>query len=220
MSQETDTIPEVGVWAAFAEEIGGVFSEGPHSKPSIMHIAAPGTVHYEFKGHEVLVDTLVSPGNNNQTPQLTTRFRTLINNEDGFRFKVYREIDSLFASTLKFLRLLKDVEIGDPAFDAQFIMRGNDDEKVKHFFSNPTMQEKLGGMEDDCWLEIRDKDSNLFKRSPPKGVDILTWVKRGLVSEVDGLRSTSELFHFTIELLIEMDIVSSHVPEARITDYT
>ncbi len=219
MANEAEPIPAVATWAAFAEEVGGVFTEGPHSRPSIMQIAAPGTVQYTYKGFQVLLDTIVSQGAQNQPVRLTTRLRTLISNPGGFRFKIYRELDSLFATALKFVKLLKDVEIGDPEFDAQFIMRGTDEELVKRFFSDKTMQAHLASMPQNALLEIRDKDANIFKKKLPGDVDILVWSSRPLLEDLDALRSTRELFNYVLQQLIAMDAVQELPPDVFIADY-
>ena len=201
MTQEAQRPPGVDAWTQFAEHVGGTFTEGPHSTPSINHVAVPGTVHYRFQEWEVVLDTLTVIGPNNLGPYTATRLRTPFKNKDGFRFKVYREIDSLFMASLKFLRLMKDVEIGDPDFDAQFILRGNNDEKIRRLFSNATLQQHLEALPADCVLEIADDDPNIFKQQLPRGVDYLSWRARGVITDLSVLRSMSALFHQTLTVL-------------------
>ena len=183
-----------------------------------MHIAVPGVVRYAYEGHEVVLDTIAAPGSKNQTPRPLTRFRTLFESKEGFRFKIYPENGDVFEKGLKFFGLMKDVEIGQPEFDAQFIMRGTDDQRIKQFFSDPTLQQLLEPMPPFSVLQVLDNDPNFFKKRLPKGVDILTWSFRGVADNLEMLRSMRALFHYTLARMIELDIAAATPPDVEITD--
>ena len=213
MAEAKQKIPAVAIWSQFADDVGGAFEESPHSTPSMMHIAVPGTVQYAHQGWNIMLDTFAMPAQENKTPQTMTRLRTLITSTDDFRFKIYREIDSMFMSTLKFLKLMKDVEIGDPAFDAQFIMRGTDDDKIRQFFSDAAFKEQFAAMPANAVLEIRDNDPNFFKKKLPRGVDILQWSSRSIVNDGEVLRTMASLFHRTLARLVDLGSAEAGSPD-------
>ena len=218
MKNESDKIPEVAIWALFAEEVGGVYTESPLSSPSVMHIAVPGTVVFAIEGREVLLDTIVMPGSNNTSHRTTTRFRALVHNSAGFRFKIYRELDTAFGGALKFMRLLKDVEIGHPEFDKQFIMRGTDEDKVKRFFSDPDYQALLELLPSHAVLHILDDDTNIFKRKLPKEVDILTLSLHGGSYDIEALRAMKNLFEGTLRRLAGLQEIGPYQPEGSLPE--
>ncbi len=121
-------------------------------------------------------------------------------------------------SALKFLHLIKDIEIGDPDFDAQFIIRGSDEYKIGRLFSDKHMQTMLNPMPENSVFQILDQDPNIFKRNLPHGVDILQWSYRGVCDDPQLLRAMCELFHYTLSQLVVLDSASSMGPKETLKD--
>ncbi len=195
------------IWSEFAQETGGTYEPGDS-----------GAITYQFKHWKIKLDTHVPPPTGNQVPRPATRMRTVFINRSGFNFKIYREIDNLFSSTLKFLRLLKDVELGDPEFDSMFIMRGTDEQEIKRLFLDKNMQSLMKAAPANGVLQIMDDDPNIFKRKLPGGVDILSWWTRGLVVEKSELKALLDLFLYTLTRLIELGVVEENSADAVLPD--
>ena len=55
-------------------------------------------------------------------------------NPEGFRFTIYRK--GIFSELGKLLGM-QDIEVGDPEFDEAFIIKGNDEFKVRESLRRP-----------------------------------------------------------------------------------
>lgn len=69
-----------------------------------------------------------------------TRMRAPFVNPGGFRFTIYRK--GTFSNFAKWLGM-QDIEVGYPSFDDAFIIKGNDEAKVREFFSNARLRELI-----------------------------------------------------------------------------
>lgn len=59
-------------------------------------------------------------------------------NKDGLYFKISRQ--GFFDSIGKLFGM-QDIEIGDPFFDEQFVIKGNNPEKIKLLFADGNIKE-------------------------------------------------------------------------------
>ena len=106
------------VWRQLSQEIGAEFVEGGFWKGS--------KVQAHVKPWTITLDTYtVSTGKSSVT---YTRMRAPYINPEGFRFTIYRK--NLFSDLGKFLGM-QDIEVGYPEFDEAFIIKGNDESKVR-----------------------------------------------------------------------------------------
>ena len=85
-------------------------------------------------------------------------------NPDGFRFRVYRH--GLFSDLGKLLGM-QDVEVGQPAFDEAFIIKGTDEGKLRQLFANPKILELIDAQK-DIDFSVKD-DEGWFGPSFPDG---------------------------------------------------
>ena len=107
------------VWRQLSQEIGAEFVKGglwkgnkvqAHVGPWIDHL---GHLHrLDRKNGKYLTHECVLP----------------YVNPEGFRFTIYRK--SIFSDLGKLLGM-QDIEVGDPDFDEAFIIKGNDESKVR-----------------------------------------------------------------------------------------
>ena len=118
------------VWRQLSQEIGAEFVEGGFWKGSkVQAHVGPWTV---------TLDTYTeSSGESHVT---YTRMRAPYVNPEGFRFTIYRK--SLFSDLGKLLGM-QDIEVGDPEFDEAFIIKGNDESKVRDLFANPKIRQMI-----------------------------------------------------------------------------
>src|SRR5512136_2485528 len=118
------------VWRQLGSEIGAEFVEGGFWRGN--------KVQARVKEWTVTLDTYtVSTGKSHIT---YTRMRAPYVNKDGFQFTIYRK--NLFSELGKRLGM-QDIEVGDPEFDRDFIIKGNDEFKVLALFGNPRIRQLI-----------------------------------------------------------------------------
>jgi hypothetical protein len=132
-------------------------------------------------------------------------------NKDGLYFKIYRE--GFFSSMGKFFGM-QDIEIGDPFFDDQLIIKGNDPEKIKLLFADATIKELIQ-RQPRVHLEIRD-DEGWFGAAFPEGVDELYFQCVGVIRETELLKSLFTLFSHTLMRLVQIDSAYEDDPNVKL----
>jgi hypothetical protein len=120
-------------------------------------------------------------------------------NKDGFRFTIYRK--SIFSGLGKALGM-QDVEVGYPEFDDAFIIKGNDEAKLRTLFANPRIRQLLE-MQPSIHLTVKD-DEGWFGTHFPEGVDELYFSTLGTIKDVEQLKSLYYLFAETLNQLCHM----------------
>ena len=131
------------VWQLLSQEIGAELVKGGLWKGN------------KFQAHvkpwTITLDTYtVSTGKSHVT---YTRMRAPYINPEGFRFTIYRK--NLFSDLGKFLGM-QDVEVSDPDFDEAFIIKGNDDSKVRNLFANSKIRQMIQA-QPKIRLRVKDK---------------------------------------------------------------
>ncbi|HEY3243708.1 MAG TPA: DUF3137 domain-containing protein [Phycisphaerae bacterium] len=135
----------------------------------------------------VTLDThTVSTGESNVT---YTRLRAPYVNRDGFRFEIYRK--GLFSGLGKALGM-QDVEVGHARFDDEFIIKGNDERKLRQLFDHQRIRALIEA-QPKFHLCVKD-DEGWFGTHFPQGVDELHFQVIGVIRDVERLKSLYELF--------------------------
>jgi hypothetical protein len=129
-----------------------------------------------------------------------TRMRAPFVNRDGFRFSLYRA--GLFTHLGKLLGT-QDLEIGDPVFDAKYVIRSNQPEKVRVLLANPRIRELLDS-QPRLFFTVRD-DEGWFGARYPDGVDQLLFDVPVVIREPNVLRPLFDLFTETLQELERLD---------------
>lgn len=174
------------VWRQLCQEIGAEFVEGGFWKGS--------KVQAQVKEWTVTLDTYVVSTGKTSIPY--TRMRAPYVNQDGFRFRIYRR--GVFSELGKLLGI-QDLEIGDPDFDRDHVIQGNDTAKVQALFANARIRQLIQA-QPAILLQVRD-DEGWFGPRFPEGVDELHFVVVGVIRDVERLRSLYELFAETLNHL-------------------
>jgi hypothetical protein len=94
------------------------------------------------------------------------RMRAPYVNPEGFRFAIYRKG---FFSDLGKLLGMQDIEVGEPDFDEAFIIKGNDEDRVRVLFSEPKIRQMIED-QPQIRLEVRDSEG-WFGPNFPEDVD-------------------------------------------------
>lgn len=174
------------VWRQLCSEIGAEFIGGGFWRGN--------KVQARVKEWTVTLDTYtVSTSKSHVT---YTRIRAPYVNKDGFRFTIYRR--GFFSELGKRLGM-QDIEIGDPEFDRDYVIKGNDEAKVLALFGDPRIRQLIQA-QPSIHLQVKD-DEGGFGASFPEGVDELYFHVVGVIKDVERLKSLYELFAETLNRL-------------------
>jgi hypothetical protein len=153
----------------------------------------------------IVLDTYtVSTGKSSTT---YTRMRAPFVNMDNFRFKIYRS--GIFSKLGKLLGM-QDVPVGYEEFDQEFIVKGNNEEKLEALFSNSRIRSLIEA-QPRISLEIKD-DEGIFGKHFPQGVDQLYFVVHGVIKDIDTLKELYELFAEVLKQLCVIESASDEGP--------
>ena len=111
-----------------------------------------------------------------------------------YRKHIFSGIEKLFG--------VKDVVLGFPEFDEDFIIQGNDERKLKMFFA-PFEIRELIQLQPRIHLEIR-QDEGWFKEQFPEGVNELCFRVGGVITDLDRLLDLYDLFGLVLDHLCEI----------------
>ena len=189
------------IWNQIATDIGGEFIEGGFWGKDVLV--------YKRGEWQILLDTyVVSTGQSSHT---CTRMRAPFVNRDGLYFSVSRKG---FFSSIGKLFGMQDIEIGDPFFDEQFIIKGNNSEKIKSLLADRNIRE-LCQRQPRIKLRIKD-DEGRFGPEFPEGVDELYFECVGVIKETALLKSLFALFCLILERLVRLDSAYEDDPQGYI----
>ena len=174
------------IWRQLSEQMNARFVEGGFAKGDKVQ-----ATHGDWT---VTLDTFAV--HTGKVTIVYTRMRAPYVNPDGFRFRVYRRG---FFSDVGKLFGMQDVEIGPPDFDADFIVKGNDEGKLRQLFASPRIRELIGAQK-DIDFSVKD-DEGWFGPKFPDGVDELSFTVIGVIKDIDRLKRLFELFAETLDEL-------------------
>ena len=132
-------------------------------------------------------------------------------NPSGFRFAVYRK--SVFSGLAKFFGM-QDVEIGDPPFDSDFIVKSADESKIRQLLANTRIREIITKQK-DVNFAVKD-DEGWFGTKFPDGVDELYFVVTGVIKDIDRLELLYELFTETLDELVRIGAAADTPPNVTV----
>lgn len=189
------------VWQQLCKEIGADFIDGGFWKGD--------KVLARVKEWTITLDTYtVSTGKSHVT---YTRMRAPYVNADGFRFKIYRK--SMLSDIGKYFGM-KDIEVGYPEFDRDFIIKASDESKVRSLFMNDKIR-ALIHEQPSISLEVKD-DEGWFSKNFPEGVDELYFQVTGVITDVKRLKSLYDLFGETLNHLCHIGSAYENDPQIKL----
>ncbi len=185
------------VWRQLASEIGAEFVQGGWKGNKVQARAGEWTI---------TLDTYtVSTGKTHAT---YTRMRAPYVNKDGFRFTIYRA--GLFSEMGKRLGM-QDIEVGDPLFDHDFVIQGNDESKVLSLLGNFKIRQLIQD-QPSFRLEVKN-DEGWFGASFPEGVDELCFHVVGVIKDIERCKSLYDLFAEVLTQLCQIGSASEGDPK-------
>ena len=175
------------VWRQLSQEIGAEFIEGR------FWASTDGKVQAHVGPWIVTLDVGRS---DEDGKSLVTRLRAPYVNPEGFRFTIYRKG---FFSDLGKLLGMQDLEVGDSDFDEAFIIKGNDESKVRALFANPKIRQTIQA-QPQIRLAVKDSEG-WFGPKFPEDVDELHFQVAGVIKDVERLKSLFDLFAAVLDQL-------------------
>jgi hypothetical protein len=147
-----------------------------------------------YKNWCVTLDTNVVPAG--AAAAVVTRMRAPFAGGRGFRFKLQRRdlLDALAAR----LRIHSS-ETGQADFDREFVVRSDDDERVRRLFADPAIR-RLVRSQPSINMELRGGDGP-FGATLPEGVEELVLRAPGFLTDAEQLRRLFALFALTLDRL-------------------
>jgi len=190
------------IWQQFCTAIGGRYVDGGFWKGD--------RVEARYGEWTVTLDTFtVSTGKSSTT---YTRIRAPYVNPDGFRFAIHRK--SIFSDLGKWMGM-QDVEVGHPEFDEAFIIKGNDEHKLRALFANPKIRELIS-TQPAIHFSVRDDENRFWGgRGFPEKVDELYFQVAGIIKDLERLDVLFGLFAETLDELCR--IGSAYQDNPRVT---
>ena len=189
------------IWRKLADELSGRYVEGGFWKGD--------KVEVEHGDWTLTLDTYaVSTG---KVTVVFTRMRAPFVNPGGFRFVVYRR--SAFTGLGKFFGM-QDIEIGDPMFDHDFVVKSENEHRVRELLANQVIR-SLISQQKDINFSVKD-DEGWFGTKFPDGVDELHFAVIGIIKDLDRLKLIYELFAETLDQLTRMGAATDTPPNVKL----
>jgi hypothetical protein len=174
------------VWQEVCRQIGAQYISGSFWKgDKVVAQVGPWVV---------TLDTYtVSTGKSSVT---YTRMRAPYVNRDGFQFQIYRS--GIFTDLGKLFGM-QDIEIGDPSFDEDFVVKSNVEVQVRALLNDGRIRDHLQ-RQPAVAFHVAD-DEGWFGEHFPDGVDELYFQVVGIIKDVDRLKALFDLFAETLQQL-------------------
>lgn len=175
------------IWRQLSEQMGATYTAGT--------FGGSQRVDATHDDWTISLDAYYNPG----TKTVFTRLSAPYINPDGFRFSIYRH--GLFSDLGKRLGM-QDIEVNFKEFDEQFIIKGNDESKVRALFADGKVRTQLL-VQPAVFLSIEGAN-NWFSRSYPPNTDRLTFQVPGVIKDIVRLEQLFTLMSVTLDRLCEI----------------
>ena len=153
----------------------------------------------------VTLDTNVVPAG--AAAAVVTRMRAPYASRGAFRFRLQRR--DLLDALARRLRIHTS-ETGQSDFDREFVVRSDDEERVRRLFEDPAIR-RLIKSQPSINLEARGDDGP-FGASLPTGVDEIVLRAPGFLTDAAQLRRLFALFALILDRLCAMDSARTDEP--------
>ena len=185
------------IWRQLCAEIGAQYVEGGFWKgDKVQATHGPWTI---------TLDTYtVSTG---KSSIVYTRMRAPFADTEEFRFTVYRK--GIFSDAGKWFGM-QDIEIGDEDFDRDFILKSNQEQKLRELLGSTKIRELIS-QQPQIYFAVKD-DEGFFGSSFPGGVDELYFQVVGIVKDVERLKLLYALFAETLDQLCRIGSAREDTP--------
>jgi len=179
------------IWAQIAAEYNGQFRNGGFLKKDSVHIM--------IDDWEILLDHFSR--RQGKSSKSYTRIRAPFTNADNLYFKLYKK--GFFSGIAKYFGM-QDIHIKNEEFDREYILKGNDEFKLTWIFDNTNVKKYLFEI-DKIVLEIKENSGQFRSSTYEEGIDELYFERKGIIKDINELRSLFELFAVVLAKITELD---------------
>ncbi|WP_051365764.1 hypothetical protein, partial [Flavobacterium saliperosum] len=186
---------KINIWEEFANVTGGKFVEREENWLS-------DKTEIDYNGWKIIFDnyTLCS----GKFQQEMTRVIAPMNSIDNFRFEIYR--NGLIRSIEKIFGA-QDIEIGRPEFDKAFIIKANNEFKIKSLLQNQKIR-SLIETQKEVNLEISNQKGVWESELPKKQLE-LQFYADGEIKDMEHLKSLLNLFKELLDNLYQIKSIEN-----------
>lgn len=189
------------IWREFAEEIEGSFIEGGVFKSN--------KIEAKFENWTITIDTYSqSSGSSSST---YTRLRAPFKEIIPIDFKIYKS--GIFSGLGKAMGG-QDVLTGDSRFDEDFIVKGDDEDKIRELLSLDKIR-NLIRLEDGIRIETK-REKSPFSAKFPKDVNQLYFIGNGVIRDKERLANIYFLAALLLKQLSNIGLASEEDPEVEL----
>jgi len=133
--------------------------------------------------------------------QIYARVVSPIKSNDNFRFEIYRK--NIFSSIAKIFGA-QDIEIGNSKFDKDFIIKANNEFKLKAFLNNKDLRNQIENFE-RINLQISDRKGIWEKKLPGKEFELSFFIEE----PIDDIQNLKSIYFLFIEMLKQLKEINS-----------
>jgi hypothetical protein len=109
---------------------------------------------------------------------------------------------------------MQDLEIGDDAFDQDFILKSNQESKLRELLAGSKIRELIS-QQPEIYFAVKD-DEGFFRSNFPDGVDELYFQVVGIIKDVERLKLLYELFAETLDQLCRIGSANENTPNVSL----
>ena len=189
-------------WEDIAKELGAnlLWSQSPGSS----------AISLIDDGWEIVLDTYRIEGE--YIDDIYTRIRTPFTHIGGLEFSIFPE--HIFYSIGK-LGGLTDIKVGDLDFDNRFVVRGNNEEKIKELLEPYEIRALIDSFYDPKF-EIRDTVRDWPYPKFPGQLRVLYYECKGLIEDRNVIINLFLLYGLLIRRLVKIGCAKPEPPNLRL----
>jgi len=174
------------IWKKLSTELGARYSAGTWRHSDRLDV--------EHGPWTITLDTFMVHANNAHIP--FTRLRAPFLNTERLRLKIYRS--GIFAEIAKWFGM-QDIAVGSVKFDDDFVIKSNNEARVRAFCGNQSLRAKLAAQK-SITLSVED-DEGWFGAKFPPDTDELRVVVPGHLKDTARIAELFDLFAEALDQL-------------------
>ena len=105
--------------------------------------------------------------------------------------------------------------MGHEEFDRDFVIQGNDEQKLRRLFSSQKIRELIAA-QPKIQFSVKDDDGKFWCKNFPEGVDELYFQVVGVIKDLERLKLLYDLFAETLDELCRMGSAYEQAPPVKL----
>lgn len=162
-----------------------------------------GALSIKYKQWEFILDVYKTGLGRKTTKH--TRIRVPVLTKSGLKFTIYRS--NILSGIGKLLKM-QDIKIGDDQFNKEFIIKGNQEKKIKALLEDESLREiiydNLVGT-----IGVYNYKNVLTKEQFPEGIEVLYFETTGEIEDKEVLNNLLSILSATLNRLASIGVISA-----------